>query len=292
MTLNISQQKFNKKILLFFHDRDSNKKNFRTLLLRMIIAFDLFFWCVINLKFQKIFNCLNVSMRFFSFSIIKNMLMKRIEKIQHFLLKIFFDDVKIFLIMNCWFSFNRQKFFEMNAYFINLDWIYHEMLIEFEHVVDFHTNAHLIEIVWRVLKRHNLKRRILISISNNVKNNDIMHIELIQFVRNAIRENDFLKNVFNLMNFEKIFCLVHVLQLTLQQLLKKIRVISNNVELKTFWNDHKNKKKFVIFQTSNVFHILTKINWNLFMFIYLFFFLNIFEEFCIHLTIEMYLIYC
>ncbi len=86
----------------------------------MIIALDLFFASVSNIKLQKAFACLNIDVKFSSSFTIKNYLMRRCEKIQSELLSALSnDDIKISLTLNCLFSFNRQEYFAVNAYFID-----------------------------------------------------------------------------------------------------------------------------------------------------------------------------
>jgi hypothetical protein len=91
----------------------------------MIIAFELSFTSESNIELQRAFACLNLDVKFSSSSTIKNYLMRRCENIQSELLSAFSnDDIKVFLSLNCWSSFNRQEYLVVNAYFIDNEWYY------------------------------------------------------------------------------------------------------------------------------------------------------------------------
>jgi hypothetical protein len=164
--------------------------------------------------------------------------MLRNEKIQSFLLiALFDDDIKIFLFMNCWFSFNRQEYLTINAYFIDDKWIYHEVLLAFEHVTESHTNTRLTKIMQDIIIRHKLQDRILAITSDNVENNNTMHVELLRMLR--IKMFDDIN--FNVRNIKRVFCLAHVIQLALRELLEKIRINSTNETFQISWNDKQDR---------------------------------------------------
>jgi hypothetical protein len=130
-----------RKFLFVVKKRKLKKEDFNNQLLRIIVALELFFVNVSNIKLQKTFFCLNDIIEFSFFSIIKNHFMLRYRKIQKKLLRdLFDDDIKISLFMNCWSFFNRQKYLIVIAYFIDTQWIYHEVLLAFEHISDFTSN--------------------------------------------------------------------------------------------------------------------------------------------------------
>ncbi len=88
-----------KKNLLIINDRIFKKNDFNDSLLRMIVAFELSFSFLLNIELQKVFYCLNNSIEFSSFFIIKNHLILRYQKIQSQLLRAFSDNnTKVFFL--------------------------------------------------------------------------------------------------------------------------------------------------------------------------------------------------
>jgi hypothetical protein len=204
----------------------------------MIVAFELSFANVSNIKFQRVFSCLNDIIEFSFFSTIKNHLMLRYREIQKKLLRdLFNDDTKVSFFMNCWSFFNRQRYLVVIVYFIDIQWIYHEILLAFEHISDFHIEQKLTKVVQDVVVRHELKERLYVVTNDNAFKNLIMHTELNHLLRiNRI----FVDVKSNVRDVERVSCLAHVIQLILQKFLEKIK-IKSNANFKTSWNDKQNK---------------------------------------------------
>ncbi len=143
------------------------------------------------------------------------------------------------------FFFNWQKYLIINAYFIDLQWVYHEVLLIFEHISSSHIKQKLTKVVQDVVVRHKLKKRLYTITNDNVVNNLIMHTKLNRLlcINRIFDEVDT-----NVHDVERVFYLAHVIQLVLQKLLSKIR-IKSNADFKTSWDDKqiktsiKNKKK-------------------------------------------------
>ena len=137
------------------------------------------------------------------------------------------------LSLNCWFNYNRQNYLTINAYFINVDWNYHEIFIVFKHVSEFHIDKHLIEIMMKILHRNEIQNRIQNVITNNAKNNKTMHVSFLKMLQNQKYDVD---------KFERIFCFVHIIQLILKKLFKIIHISFKNENFQIDWNETKNKK--------------------------------------------------
>ncbi len=222
----------------------------------MIIALDLFFSCVSNIEFQRAFVCLNNNVTFSSFFIIKNYLIRRCENVQFELLSALSnDDIKIFLSLNCWSLFNHQECLSMNTYFIDDKWIYHKVLLTFEYVTKSHIDTKLAKIMQDIISRHKLQHRILAITNDNADNNLTMHVELVRLLRT--RMFDDVK--FNVQDIKRVSCLAHMIQLTLKELLEKIRINSKNENFKTNWNEKQNKANMKK-KEKKVSYILIKVN--------------------------------
>ena len=71
----------------------------------------------------------------------------------------------------------------INAYFINLKWKYHEVLLFFKHVKENYNDEKLITVLNNVLKTHEISNHILIIITDNVNNNETLYNNLIEIIK-------------------------------------------------------------------------------------------------------------
>ncbi len=125
----------------------------------------------------------------------------------------------------------------MNAYFINSQWIYHEILLIFEHITNSHIEQRWTKNIQDIIIRHKLEKRLYIITNDNVFNNLTLHIKLIQLLRtNRLFE----KVNTNVRDVKRVFYFTYVIQLILQKLFDKIK-IKFNTNFKTNWNDKQNK---------------------------------------------------
>ncbi len=80
-----------------------------------------------------------------------------------------------------------------------------------------------------IISRHKLQDRILATTSDNVDNNNTMHEKLLRMLRTRTFDNVH----FNVRDIERVSCLAHVIQLTLRELLEKIRINLRNEDFQT-----------------------------------------------------------
>ncbi len=80
-----------------------------------------------------------------------------------------------------------------------------------------------------IITRHKLKERIYAITNDNVENNLTMHEELMLLFRTRMFDNIDT----NVRDLKRVFCLAHVIQLTLKDLLDKIRINSKNENFRT-----------------------------------------------------------
>ena len=134
------------------HDKIFIKVDFKAQLKRWIVIIKNLFRIVEHVEIVRLFRCLNENVDFSSANIIKNHIMKRLAEIEKQFFKHLFDnDIKILLILNDWATFNKQFYLKMIAFFIDSDWRYHDVFINFENVLDRHFNNKLIIIVRELL---------------------------------------------------------------------------------------------------------------------------------------------
>ncbi len=185
-------------------------------------------------------------------------------------------DNKISLFLNCWSSYNKQRYLAVNAYFIDEAFELHEVLLTFEHVSKSHTKVRLAFILHDILKQHNIKNRIYAITTNNADNNLTMHIELVRIMRSSLfedvetrvrnwnvqnskmRESNMQESNMQKSNVKRVSCFAHVIQLAFSNLLRKIRIRSNNENFQIKWDEKFDRRK-VDAVKKKVSYILTKI---------------------------------
>ena len=242
----ISQRK-NAKL----HDKILIKTDFKAQLKRWIVIIKNFFRIVEHIETVQLFRCLNENVDLSNVNIIKNHIMKRLAEIEKQLFKhLFDDDIKVSLILNDWTTFNKQSYLEMIAFFIDSDWRYHDVLIDFKSVLNRHLDNRLTIIVRELLQKHNIENHFNAVITDNANNNKIFFKNLIKWLKNESKTVELIHNVdldyeIDLSrpdneNMQHISCLTHVLQLTLKALLDHVRIKSTNDDLQKMWNEDEN----------------------------------------------------
>ena len=162
-----------------------------------------------------------------SATLIRSLLLIRVEAIQDEVLVDLPTSAKVSLAIDCWTSPNCLAFMAVTGYFIDANWQYQEVLLGFEHVEGAHYGHNLAGILQRVLSRHEIRSRLLAITTDNASNNGTLAKEL----EGALTEGDFNAKGGH------IPCLAHVIQLSLKELLGKIRVEAENEEVIKTWKD-------------------------------------------------------
>ena len=129
--------------------------------------------------------------------------------------------------LDCWTSPFAQAFMAVTGYFLDSDWNYCEVLLGFEHLHGSHTGAYLSEVVIQILQEHGIADRVLSITTDNASNNNTM----MQGVQEMVQSQALCDtSVF------RVPCIVHVLQLSLKELLGKIRANPVNEEAESEWS--------------------------------------------------------
>ncbi|KAJ5982330.1 hypothetical protein N7451_012430 [Penicillium sp. IBT 35674x] len=136
------------------------------------------------------------------------------------------------IALDCWTSPFCQAFMAITGYFIDEDWNYREVLLGFEHQPGSHTGARLSETILRIFKKHQITNRVLSITTDNASNNTKM-IQAVQELAGPLALGD--TPIF------RIPCIVHVIQLSLHDLLGKIRANPKNAEVESEWPESRTK---------------------------------------------------
>jgi hypothetical protein len=120
----------------------------------------------------------------------------------------------------------------ITGYFLDQDWNYCEVLLGFEHIQGSHAGTHLSDTVLRIFQEHSITNRVLSITTDNASNNNTM----IQGVQEMVQSQALCDtSVF------RVPCIVHVMQLSLKDLLGKIKANPKNAEVESEWSDARTK---------------------------------------------------
>ena len=193
----------------------------------MLISLHIPFRAVQNLQFRRLVKMLNDEATMPGAMYIRNQLQNHVQFIEEHILVDLPAGVKISLAIDCWTSPHRLAFMAINGYFIDHDWRYREVLLSFEPLSGSHSGVNLARVLETVLHKYDIANRILAITTDNASNNGTLTRELQQALSSG--------------NFKAqgghISCFAHIIQLSLKELLGKIRIEATNEEVEKIWKD-------------------------------------------------------
>ena len=136
---------------------------------------------------------------------------------------------KLSIALDCWTSPFQQAFMAITGYFIDKDWKYRETLLGFEPLHGAHSGVNLSTILMELLQKYDIVNRVLAITTDNASNNNTL-IENIQESIQSLR-------LPNQALIVRIPCLAHVIQLSLRDLLGRIKANPKNDNPGRVWSD-------------------------------------------------------
>jgi hypothetical protein len=107
------------------------------------------------------------------------------------------------------------------------------VLLTFQSLSNAHTNETMTQIVVNILKKYNLKNRLLAIIIDNASNNEKMKKKMKKILRNIDIKWNHKKN--------HVFCIAHVIQLAINELLESMKISAVNDKMnEIFQKNHLN----------------------------------------------------
>ena len=152
-----------------------------------------------------------------------NIIKTRVEKIRKNVLQDLKFNIKISIACDCWINLNHLTFLKIIVYFVNKNWQFREILIAFKLLKNVHFDERLIQTMLNIFKFHKLHTWLMILIADEVKNNDKMR-------KHLIRKLAAMNIEWNYKN-DTIYCMIHVLQLIVNALLKELNVQIRNEDM-------------------------------------------------------------
>lgn len=133
------------------------------------------------------------------------------------------EHAKISVALDCWTSPFGHAFMAITGYFIDADWVYREVLLGFKPLHGTHSGANLSAVLMKTLTEYGIKHRVFGLTTDNASNNKTLVDTLQQSLPNDI-------------NVIRIPCLAHVIQLSLNQLLNRLKAVPLN-DATEIWTD-------------------------------------------------------
>ena len=139
------------------------------------------------------------------------------------------SSAKLSLALDCWTSPFRQAFMAVTGYFLDQHWEYREILLGFEHLHGVHSGANLSKVLFELLQEHQITDRVLSVTTDNASNNKTL-ITSIQEATESLKSNDNITMI-------RVPCVAYVIQLSLKDLLGKMKAIPKNDTAEQTWSD-------------------------------------------------------
>ena len=135
---------------------------------------------------------------------------------------------RLSIALDCWTSPFSQAFMAITGYFLDQDWNYCEVLLGFEPLESSHHGVHLGETVIQILQQHDIMDRVLSVTTDNASNNNTMMTAIQEVGQSLALDED---------QLFRIPCITQVIQLSLRELLGKLKANPVNNEIETIWGD-------------------------------------------------------
>lgn len=159
---------------------------------------------------------------------IRRRLQTSIQERQQGILRRLPENAKLSIALDCWTSPFAQAFLAISGYFIDGDWEYREVLLGFEPLQGKHTGSNLSNVLFDILRRHEIDQRVFAITTDNASNNKTLMTALQQ----AISDDTTLIRV---------PCLAHVIQLSLNELLGHIKAVPINETTEKQWTEERSQ---------------------------------------------------
>lgn len=118
----------------------------------------------------------------------------------------------------------------ITGYFIDHNWDYCEVLLGFEPLYGSHTGENLSKTVTQILTEHGISDRVLSVTTDNATNNNTL-MQSIQDHLQSQHSSD--------ISIFRVLCIAHVIQLSLNELLGKLKAVPSNKEIELEWSEEK-----------------------------------------------------
>jgi hypothetical protein len=177
---------------------------------------------------------------------IRRRLQSFVKEKQESILRTLPSDAKISIALDCWTSPFTQAFMAISGYFIDIDWQYCEVLLGFEPLYGTHSGVNLSAVLLDVLQKHEVQERVYAITTDNASNNQT----LVNTLQQSMPDN---------VNLIRVPCLAHVIQLSLNSLLRGMKASPQNETTDTTWTEQRSQSARAIASKRNIANTLMKV---------------------------------
>lgn len=209
-------------------------------------------------EFQELANILTLApsqVKLPSSRTISRQLHANIQTDQQSIISMLPENAKLSLSLDCWTSSFQQAFMAITGYFLDKDWEYREILLGFEPLHGSHTGSNLSAVVIGILNNYQIADRVLSITTDNATNNNTMMVNIQNELKEQGIQNDELGG-----GIFRIPCLAHVIQLSLNQLLGKMKAKPCNNEAEHEWSDIRERQIRSQQSDKKIAHTLDKVS--------------------------------
>lgn len=139
----------------------------------------------------------------------------------------------------------------VTGYFLDQHWQYQEVLLGFEPLSGSHSGVNLSDVVLKLLRQHNITDRVLAVTTDNASNNNTL--------MSSIQESLQSFELNNGSTIVRVPCIAHVIQLSLNDLLGRLKAIPKNENVEMDWSDERFRSLRVRQQRREIVDTLNKV---------------------------------
>jgi hypothetical protein len=202
------------------------QQKFNDRLLKYVLNVNLSFRAIESSFFKNFVKYLRRNVDIFERIFFEEMMRKRANQIKDDFFQNLKTEIKIFIALNVWISFNHFVFMNVIAYFVDCEFRFRKMLITFKFLFEQHTNEKLTEAIMNILQVYKFTRRLMTIIVDNASNNATLRKHLFEKLTKMNVNWDSEIDIIN--------CMTHVLQFFVIAFLiaLRVQVFNDDVNMK------------------------------------------------------------
>jgi hypothetical protein len=202
------------------------QQKFNDKLLKYVLNVNLSFQTIESSFFKNFVKYLRRNVDILQRIFFEEMMKKRTNQIKNDLFQNLKIEIKIFIALNVWISFNHFVFINVIAYFVDCEFRFRKIFITFKFLFEQHTNEKLTKTIMNILQVYKFIRELMTIIVDNVSNNVTLRKHLFE---KSTKMNVKWNSKINIIN-----CMIHVLQLFVIAFLIALRmqIFNDDVNMK------------------------------------------------------------
>jgi hypothetical protein len=202
------------------------QQKFNDKLLKYVLNVNLSFQTIESSFFKNFVKYLRRNVDILKRIFFEEMMKKRANQIKDDFFQNLEIEIKIFIVLNVWISFNHLVFMNVIAYFVDCEFRFREVLITFKSFFEQHTNEKLSEAIMNILQIYKFTRKLMTIIVDNASNNATLRKHLFEKLTKMNVNWDSEIDIIN--------CMTHVLQffVIVFLIVLRVQIFNDDVNMK------------------------------------------------------------